>query len=425
MRFLLVHQNFPAQFKHLAPALIADPRHQVIALTDAANQRPRLELGPRFATVGYPFEKPDTSASPKLAENFAWRAHRGEAAAKLADQLREKGFLPDVILGHPGWGETMFLKDVFPQARLLLYAESYYATVGSSVGFDPEFGGQNLTDRLAARARNVAQLAALDVADGAITPTQFQRGQFPRVFRPLIEVVHDGIDTAMIKPAAAPTMTLDGKHPLRGGEETITFVNRTLEPSRGYHIFMRALPKVLAARPTARALIIGGTSGASYGPKPPEGKSWQKMFFDEVAPQLDTTRVHFLGKVPYADFLAILQLSAAHVYLTYPTVLSWSMLEAMASGCLVIGSATGPVTEVIEDSRNGLLVDFFDVDGLASRLIEALANRAAFAPLRAAARATVVERYDLARVCLPRQLQLLGAAQESTPPARMQSEQRG
>ncbi len=187
----------------------------------------------------------------------------------------------------------------------------------------------------------------------------------------------------------------------------MTFINRTLEPSRGYHIFMRALPKVLAARPSAQVLIIGG-AGNSYGPPAPEGTSWQRLFLDEVRASIDVNRVSFLGKVPYRDLLALLRLSSAHVYLTYPTVLSWSMLEAMASGCLVIGSATAPVEEVIEHEKNGILVDFFDVDKVAGAIIDGLANRERYRAIRTAARETIVSRYDLRRHCLPRQLALLG-----------------
>lgn len=409
MRILLVHQNFPAQFKHLVPALAARPGTEVVVITDKDNSRPKPALGPNFRVLGYPFPLPDTGASPKLAENYAWRVQRGEAAAQLAEDLQGQGFTPDIVYGHPGWGETLFLRDVFPRARIILYAESFYQPEGSGVGFDPEFADRRLDGRLKARTRNAAQLAALDTADAGISPTAWQASRFPDYWRSRIDVVHDGIDTEAVKPGPAPALKLGDRGTLKPGDEVVTFINRTLEPSRGYHIFMRALPKVLAARPSAQVLIIGG-AGNSYGPPAPEGTSWHRLFLDEVRASIDVNRVSFLGKVPYRDLLALLRLSSAHVYLTYPTVLSWSMLEAMASGCLVIGSATAPVEEVIEHEKNGILVDFFDVDKVAGAIIDGLANRERYRAIRTAARETVVSRYDLRRHCLPRQLALLGCS---------------
>lgn len=401
MRTLFVHQNFPAQFKHLAPALAAMPGHEVLALTDAASQRPEI-----VKTARYTFTPPDKDAIPLLGRNYTWRAARGEAVALAANELKANGFVPDVIFGHPGWGETLFLKEVFPDAKLVVYAESYYSGPGSSVGFDPEFGGLELNERLAARSRNAAQLAALDVADRGLTPTEWQRAQFPLEWRQKIEVIHDGIDTTVIKPDRSMAMMVNQTQKLKFGDEVITFINRTLEPSRGYHIFMRALPKILKARPNATVLIIGDV-GSSYGPVAPAGKNWRQMFFDEVKDAIDQTRVHFLGRIPYVDFLSIMKLSSVHVYFTYPTVLSWSTLEAMATECLVVGSATTPVQEVIEDGKNGFLVDFFDVAGLAGRVIACLEAGRALDGLRKAARKTVVDRFDLKSICLPQQLALI------------------
>jgi glycosyltransferase involved in cell wall biosynthesis len=193
---------------------------------------------------------------------------------------------------------------------------------------------------------------------------------------------------------------------LRAGDEVITFVNRNLEPYRGYHVFMRALPEMLRCRPDAVALIVGA-DGVSYGAAAPHGKTWKQIFLDEVKDRLDTSRVFFLGRLAYADYLKVLQVSACHVYLTYPFVLGWSCIEALSAGCLVVGSRTRPVEEVIEHERNGLLVDFFDVAGLADTVVHCLARREHYAHLRAAARETAVQRYDLATICLPEQLRLI------------------
>jgi glycosyltransferase involved in cell wall biosynthesis len=192
---------------------------------------------------------------------------------------------------------------------------------------------------------------------------------------------------------------------LSAADEVITFVARNLEPLRGYHAFMRALPRVLAQRPNAHVVIIGG-DGTSYGAHPPKGQSWKGIYLEEVQNGLDMRRVHFTGFLGYEQYLAALQISSAHVYLTYPFVLSWSLLEAMSAGCVVIGSDTAPVTEVI-DGQNGMLVPFFDTEALAGAVVGALRDRRALSGMRARARETVMAGYDLRTVCLPQMLQLL------------------
>ena len=162
---------------------------------------------------------------------------------------------------------------------------------------------------------------------------------------------------------------------------------------------MRALPRIMAERPNAEILLIGG-HGTSYGAPPPAGTTWQSLFLEEVASRIDIRRVSFAGHLAYQDYLRALQISSTHVYFTYPFVLSWSLLEAMSAGCLVIGSDTAPVREVL-NRENGILVPFFDVDKLASRVIDALAHRSRYRKLRTAARQTVLDKYDLAQTCLP------------------------
>ena len=193
---------------------------------------------------------------------------------------------------------------------------------------------------------------------------------------------------------------------LHAGDEVVTYVAPNLEPYRGFPSFLRSLPAILAARPAARVVIIGGDE-ISYGARLPEGHTWRQRLLDELGAGLDRSRVHFLGKVPHRTFLKVLQVSRVHVYLTYPFVLSWSMLEAMAAGCLVVGSRTAPVEEVIRDGENGVLVDFFSPAEIAARVIAGLAEPGAFEALRERARQTVVERYDLKRFCLPEQLRVL------------------
>ncbi|MCX7888660.1 MAG: glycosyltransferase [Rhodobacteraceae bacterium] len=406
MRILLIHQNFPAQFVHLAPALIA-AGHDVRVLTAETNQR-------SFDFPVYRYRTPQRSKAEGPGASYADAAMRGAVAARAAAALRrEKGFVPDVVFGHGGWGETLFVRDVFPEARHLTYAEFFYRTSGADTDFDPEFSLPATDDtRIKVVARSAHLLQAAVVADAAVSPTHWQASTFPPEIRPKISVIHDGIDTARAAPDPSARLALPGTDiVLAPGDEVLSFVNRQLEPYRGYHIFMRALPAVLAARPAARVVIVGG-DGQSYGPRLPEGQTWKAKFLKEVEGSIDPARVHFLGQVPYATYLSLIKVSRVHAYLTYPFVLGWSMLEAMAAGALVIGSDTPPVREVIRDGENGRLVGFFDVAGWSAALIAALADPRADDALRRAGRATVVEGYDLRTRALPRMMRFVtgGAA---------------
>ena len=398
MNLLFVHQNFPGQFKHLAPHF-ARAGHTVKALgIDGAGlpDIPMLRYKPGRAT--------SREAHP-WAQEFETKVIRGEACAAAAQKLKGEGFTPDVIVANPGWGESLFLKDVWPQAKMLALIEFYYAARGLDFDFDPEFHREDLARHARLRAKNAHLLMALADMDWGVCPTEFQRITVPAEYRGKTSVIFDGIDTNVVRPDPGVYVTVNGRT-LRAGDEVLTFVNRNLEPYRGYHVFMRALPEILHRRPNAVALIVGG-DGVSYGAAAPEGKNWKQIFLDEVKERLDASRGFFLGRPPYADYLRVLQVSACHVYLTYPFVLGWSCIEALAAGCLVIGSRTPPVAEVIRHGENGLLVDFFDTTALADTVAECLAQRERFAPLRSQARATAVKRYDIASVCLPQQVALV------------------
>lgn len=396
MKVLLIHQNFPGQFLHLAPALAARG-HEVLALTDNANQRKAAVPVVRYQ---HQAQKVDPAAC-RLGRNYTQMADRGVTVARACQRWRqEKGYMPDVIFGHSGWGETLFLKEVWPEAKLLVYAEFYYKGIGADVGFDPEFSPRSFDQVMIAQGRTAHLGQSLLHADAGLSPTQWQASTYPPALRRMIEVIFDGVETDVMKPDPAASVTLPNGRVIKSGDEVLTFVNRNLEPYRGYHTFMRALPDVMAARPNAQVVIVGGDD-VSYGQPPKEGK-WKDIFLNEVRDRLDLSRVHFMGKVPYPTFVSLMQVSRAHAYLTYPFVLSWSMMESMGAGALVVGSDTAPVREVIQHGKNGLLVDFFDVAGWSKTLIEVLANPEKYAPLRKAARETVLQNYDLKSVCLPR-----------------------
>jgi glycosyltransferase involved in cell wall biosynthesis len=332
---------------------------------------------------------------------------RAEACATAAHQLRQEGFSPDLICAHPGWGEPLFLPDVWPGVPILSYQEFYYHPRGLDTDFDPEFQGErSWQDCAKVRMKNAYLELSLQASRWNLTPTNFQRSTFPAHWQARISTIHDGIDVEAAAPQAQPQpLNLADGTTLKPGEPIVTFVNRSLEPHRGCHTFIRAIPEIQRLVPEARIVVVGRTSGVSYGAVCPAGE-WPDRFLAEIAGRYDPSRVHFTGTLAYSSFLPLLQLSACHVYLTYPFVLSWSLLEAMACGCPVVGSATAPVQELIRDGHNGLLVDFFSPGDLAAAVAELLGNRQRAQALGIAARATVLRDYSL-QVCLPRQLSLL------------------
>jgi glycosyltransferase involved in cell wall biosynthesis len=404
MQILFVHQNFPGQYRHVAKALAADPQHRVLAIGETQNLQRQGVLHQAIQRIGYTLTGQRVTTEHPWLKDVEAAVLRGQIVARIAAELRSKGFVPDVIAGHPGWGETLFLRDVYPRARILSYCELYYRGQGADVGFDPEYPAHP-DDALRLRARNMTHLSAIESADLGISPSQWQRSLYPPSMQPKIRVLHEGIDTATVRPDPDAAIELGGLH-LRAGDPVVTYVARNLEPYRGFHRLMRALPGILAANPQAQVVVIGGDE-VSYGRKRGDGQTFRQALTAEIGARADWSRVRFLGRVPYSTYLRVLQVSAVHVYLTYPFVLSWSLLEAMSAGALVVASDTAPVREVVRDGYNGLLTDFFDTDRLTDRVTEALARRTAPDPLRAAARQTVVEGFDLVGHCLPESLALL------------------
>lgn len=403
MNILFIHQNFPAQFKNLAPAL-ARLGHNTLALTLRVDKPVKWKgvrvlpyrLTPRAAQKTHPW-----------LVDFDTKVSRAEACYHAAVQLREAGFSPDLIIAHPGWGESLFLKDVWPKAKIAIYCELYHKSTYPHAGFDPEFHPEPVaTDALRLRLKNINNHEHFDIADAGLSPTLFQANTFPDEFRSKITVCHDGIDTRALTPDPDARLTLPNGETVTRRDELITFVNRNLEPYRGYHIFMRALPRLLKERPKARVLIVGGDS-VSYGARPPKDQTWKQIFIDEVRSQIpdpDWARVHFFGRIPYERFQSLLKVSRAHVYLTYPFVLSWSLFETMSVEGAIVASKTAPVEEAITHGETGRLVDFFGKDALVAEIAGLLDGAQDRERLGRAARRLIVERYDLERICLPQQL---------------------
>jgi glycosyltransferase involved in cell wall biosynthesis len=396
MKYLFIHQNFPAQYRHLVRQLADRPDNTVHFITQPNDN----EMSGVYK-ITYPKDSRGAVNCHTYAVDIERAIHAGATVAEVCRTLRDEGLRPDLIVGHSGWGETLFVKDVFPAVPLLANFEFYYHAQDVDVGFDPEFA-TIFNDASRLRARNATNLLAFEAADWGHTATRWQHSLYPPEMRPTISVIHEGVDTDVACPNAAATFQPPGSpRTLTRDDEILTYVARNLEPYRGFHIFMRALPALLRRRKRLQVLIVGA-DGVSYGAPPPPGATFRQLMLEEVGKTLDLTRVHFLGLLDYGTYLRLLQVSSVHVYLTYPFVLSWSFIEAMASGCLIVGSATAPVLEVLRDGVNGLAVDFFSPTALAARIEEVLDHRDRMQALREAARETAVSQYDLKQQQLPR-----------------------
>ena len=398
MRYLFVHQNFPGQFKYLAPAISKIDGNEVIGFS--MNEVSGIDS---FRIVNYKVTSPHSSGTHPLLKDFETKVLRGKAAYHAAIALKLEGFYPDVIIAHPSWGESLFLKEVWPNARLGIYCEYFYKAQGADFGFDAEFSSIKNDSEISIKLKNINNYIHFDFADAGISPTQWQRNTYPQSFQSSISVIHDGIDTDIAVSDPDAYVTINNVIRLNKSNEIITFVNRNLEPYRGYHIFMRSLPALLKERPNAHVIIVGGDK-VSYGAAAPAGQSWKSIFLNEVIDRIDKSRVHFVGNLSYKNFIKVLQVSTVHVYLTYPFVLSWSLLEAMSVGCTIVASKTAPVEEVIEHGINGMLVDFFDKELLTQEIIKLLDNPKLRAELGRVARKTILAKYDLKSICLPAQI---------------------
>jgi glycosyltransferase involved in cell wall biosynthesis len=386
---LFVHNNFPAQFGDLARTLVA---RGVLCAAIAGSAAPGVE---GVSLARYSLRRGSTEGIFPLAVRAEADLLRGSSALRVAKVLKEKGFTPDVVVGHPGWGETVFLREVWPGVPMALFAEFYYRGRGLDVGFDTETAEVDEDAVLRAEAKNAVMSMAYAQADAIVAPTPFQASVLPPVFQTITRVIHEGVDTDVITPGPAEPFALPDGRTIAPGTPVITYANNHMEPLRGLNTFARALPRLMAQVPDAQVLMFGQDSVRPYGGQRDDGRTWREVAFDGLP--IDPARLHMLGKAPHEQLLAAMRLSAAHVYYTYPFVLSWSVVEAMASGCYIIGSDTPPLHDAIEDGVSGRLLPFFDADALSEALIAACRNPEASRGMRAAARANAVARFSRTR----------------------------
>ena len=375
-----MHQNFPGQFLHLVRHLTRQDAHEIVFISE-----PNQNVIPGVRRVSYRMTRGASAETYQVAQEFELATLRAELVAATARTLKQLGFTPDIIIGHHGWGELLNLRDVFPDTPLLGYLEFFYHTDSFDVGFDPEFPNDpSMFPRV--RAKNAVNLLALTNGGMGQTPTLFQRSTYPDWAHPQISVLPEGVDLDVCAPdpQAAGQEFLLGAVRIAPDEKLVTYVSRDLEPYRGFHVFMRALPRILQARPDARIILVGG-DGVSYGARLAEG-SWREHMLRELGTSLDLSRVHFVGKLDYASYAGLLKRSDTHVYLTYPFVASWSLREAMACGCAIVGSRTAPVQEFLRDGKTALLTPFHDPGRLADSVLEMLENRTLSTRLRRAVR---------------------------------------
>ncbi len=414
---VFVHQNFPAQYLHVVRRLAERLDNQIYFITQTSHN----EI-PGIRKLVYKPNLPAISSCHAYTAMFDTAVRTGTAVAEVCRSLRDSGVRPDIIVGHCGWGETLFVKDVFPDVPLLSYFEFFYHSRGADVGFDPEFASWTEGDHARLQVRNAVNRLAFAECDWGHTATAWQRSLFPVAMQTRIWSLHEGVDTDKIRPDPGAWIKLAREgQVLTKKDEVISYVSRNLEPYRGFHIFMRALPEILRRRSKAHVLIVGG-DGLSYSDPPPYGGTFRQMLLTEVGDKLDLGRVHFLGQVPYETYLNVLQVSSVHIYLTYPFVLSWSFIEAMSAGCVIVGSNTPPVLEVLCDRENGLAVDFFSMDAICDRVDEVLDHPSRMQALGDAARATAIRDFDTNAVVLPRWDQLLNTLIDRRLPAEQPSD---
>lgn len=409
MKILFIHQNMPGQYKHLCRVFAEDPNNTVVFITKPKS----IEIS-GVHKVEYKTRREPTSGIHHYIIGLERAIIQGQEVWRACRKLRdEEGFVPDIVVAHPGWGDTLYIKDVYPDTPLLSFFEFYYHSQGVDVNFDPSFPS-GVDDDARVRTKNIVNLLNLECADWGISPTFWQHSLHPVEFQNRISVLHDGVDTDYCAPDENTTIELASGLHVGRKDEIVTYIARNFEPYRGFPTFMRAAEIILKERPNCKIVAVGADE-VSYGRKLPKGQTWRHIMMDQV--KLDKDRIFFTGNVSYSNLINLFRVSSAHIYLTYPFVLSWSMLEAMSTGVALVGSRTAPVEEVIRDGENGLLADFFSPEDVAAKVMQILDHKDKMQEMRNNARQTVVDKFAIKKL-LPLHVDLVKdiAARKFPPP---------
>lgn len=394
MKILFLHRNFPGQFKYLAMELAQDVNNEVCFITNNNTTRTTA----RIRKIVYKLKRKVPKDCHRYLRFYEDAIIHGQAVAEVLIQMKTQGYKPDIIYGHT-WGCTLFVKDIFPDVPLVCYFEWFYNPEGADVGFDGEYVGVDTRAKL--QCKNSHLLLDLLNCDFGISPTEWQKAQFPKEFQNKIKVLHEGIDTNICCPKDNAIFEFNGKR-FTKEDEILTYATRGMEEYRGFPEFMKTVEQLQKIRPNMQ-VIIGGEDRVCYGCHLKNDTFKQKMLREL---DLDLSRIHFVGNLPYAEYIKLLQVSRCHVYLTYPFVLSWSLLEAMATGCCIVASDTAPVKEVIQNNFNGILVDFYDIDLLVKNVNLILNNPENYSNIRTSARKTINEKFELKNL-LNKQIEFL------------------
>src|SRR5574344_58966 len=383
MKILFIHRTFPAQFENIINYLLNNTETEITFITN----NKKTCIIPGVKKIIYELEEPANQSDDAFLEHFEDAVLHAKAVMKVLLTPKAQKYKPDLIYGFSGWGSSMFVKEVFPNTPYLCYFEWFGKAENSIYDFKKKPVSEK--EKALIKCANANTFLDLNSCDGGITPTKWQKKLFPREYKSKIKVLHEGIDTDICKPDFDTKIHVEDIHlTLSPGDEVITYGTRGMEEFRGFPEFMRAAEILLKKRPNLHILIAGADRGF-YGR---EEQSYKEKMLKEL--DLYMKRVHFLGVLPFRSFIGILQISSVHVYLTYPFMLSWSILNAMSTECCVVASDSEPVREVITDGVNGLLTDFFDVNALVSKIEFALTHKDFVSMIRKNARKTILDKYS-------------------------------
>ncbi len=364
MRLLLVHQNFPGQFRDLAPAL-CDLGHEIKAIGNS--QRP---IDERIELLLYPWEKNNKLENGhRLTPEVDEWLRRGEKVGALAMALKQKGWAPDAMLAHPGWGEALMLKTVFPNTPLVIWPELWLRPEHLGIGIYDQI---DVANGLYLRLKDWLVDGAMADADIAVLPTQYQANSFPERWQHKIRVLHEGVHSKLFQQQRLRSLKINENITLDENKLVITFISRNLEPMRGFPDFMRSLPTLQKQCENLEVVIVGGDE-LSYSTGPNDGRSWKEVMLDELGKELNLQKIHFFGRMPHDQLIKLYRRSNLHIYLSQAFVLSWSLLEVMACGTAVVGDDNKMLREIIEPGKNGWLCKK-DPEDLAKVILEALSK---------------------------------------------------